>query len=219
MSSGSLSDLETIPVRHDLDRSSASRAASSLQAMWQNVSGERGQQELLYHVQVFEMFYDFLVDNEAQQGASLRTLNGLLGSAENATLFLLNGDVSYARSVLSALRSRASCPGKNAHLCGAVQCWSYKVALMTTLGHLRREAVSYRDIKILHGNDIWTWECCMLTGLNLAAGASSRSGMCSCGRCSLWPRRCPGCSSRGCVLCTATGYNVCRALRCDSCMH
>ena len=44
------------------------------------------------------MFYDFLVDNEAQQGASLNTLYGLLGSAENATLFLLNGDVSYARS-------------------------------------------------------------------------------------------------------------------------
>lgn len=44
------------------------------------------------------MFYDFLVDNEAQQGASLKTLNGLLASAENATLFLLNGDVSYARS-------------------------------------------------------------------------------------------------------------------------
>ena len=53
--------------------------------------------------QVFEMFYDFLVDNEAQQGASLRTLSGLLASAENATLFLLNGDVSYARSALSNL--------------------------------------------------------------------------------------------------------------------
>ena len=55
------------------------------------------------------MFYDFLVDNEAQQGASLNTLDGLLGSAENATLFLLNGDVSYARSaavtVLVAKRS------------------------------------------------------------------------------------------------------------------
>ena len=51
-------------------------------------------------MQVFEMFYDFLVDNEAQQGASLKTLNGLLASADNATLFLLNGDVSYARSVL-----------------------------------------------------------------------------------------------------------------------
>ncbi len=60
---------------------------------------------MVLHVQVFEMFYDFLVDNEAQQGASLRTLNGLLGSAENATLFLLNGDVSYARSVLSVLRT------------------------------------------------------------------------------------------------------------------
>ncbi len=46
---------------------------------------------------MFELFYDFLVDNEAQQGASLDTLKGLLGSAENATLFLLNGDVSYAR--------------------------------------------------------------------------------------------------------------------------
>lgn len=54
------------------------------------------------------MFYDFLVDNEAQQGASLNTVDGLLGSAENATLFLLNGDVSYARSaavtVLAAKR-------------------------------------------------------------------------------------------------------------------
>jgi len=47
------------------------------------------------------MFYDFLVDNEAQQGASLKTLNGLLASAENATLFLLNGDVSYARSAFT----------------------------------------------------------------------------------------------------------------------
>lgn len=57
------------------------------------------------------MFYDFLVDNEAQQGASLRTLKGLLASAENATLLLLNGDVSYARSVLSKLRrSRSPCP-------------------------------------------------------------------------------------------------------------
>ncbi len=48
-------------------------------------------------VQVFEMFYNFLVDSEAQQGASLYTLQGLLNSAANASLLLLNGDVSYAR--------------------------------------------------------------------------------------------------------------------------
>ncbi|EIE21772.1 Metallo-dependent phosphatase [Coccomyxa subellipsoidea C-169] len=46
---------------------------------------------------VFEMFYNFLVDSEAQQGASLYTLQGLLNSAANASLLLLNGDVSYAR--------------------------------------------------------------------------------------------------------------------------
>ena len=48
-------------------------------------------------VQVFESFYDFLVDNEAQQGASLYTLKGLLDNAANSSLLLLNGDVSYAR--------------------------------------------------------------------------------------------------------------------------
>jgi len=47
--------------------------------------------------QVFELFYDFLVDSEAQQGASQYTLKGLMGSAANASLLLLNGDVSYAR--------------------------------------------------------------------------------------------------------------------------
>jgi hypothetical protein len=51
--------------------------------------------------QVFEMFYDFLVDSEAQQGASLYTLNGLLGSAANSTLLLHNGDVSYARCAVA----------------------------------------------------------------------------------------------------------------------
>ena len=47
--------------------------------------------------QVFELFYNFLVDSEAQQGASLYTLQGLLDSAANVSLLLLNGDVSYAR--------------------------------------------------------------------------------------------------------------------------
>ncbi len=47
--------------------------------------------------QVFELFYDFLVDSEAQQGASLYTLQGLLNSAANSSLLLHNGDVSYAR--------------------------------------------------------------------------------------------------------------------------
>ena len=83
-------------------------------------------ESVLRYVQVFEMFYDFLVDNEAQQGASLKTLNGLLGSAENATLFLLNGDVSYARSALLTqsgkhnLPPRAClhrCPSLLAHFC------------------------------------------------------------------------------------------------------
>lgn len=47
--------------------------------------------------QVFELFYDFLVDSEAQQGASLYTLQGLMNSAANSSLLLHNGDVSYAR--------------------------------------------------------------------------------------------------------------------------
>ena len=67
--------------------------------------------------QVFEMFYDFLVDNEAQQGASLRTLSGLLASAENATLFLLNGDVSYARSALSKLSGSMTLRAKHGPPC------------------------------------------------------------------------------------------------------
>lgn len=52
-------------------------------------------------LQVFELFYDFMVDNEAQQGASANTLLGLMGSAANASLLLLNGDVSYARGQLT----------------------------------------------------------------------------------------------------------------------
>lgn len=51
--------------------------------------------------QAFELFYDFMVDNEAQQGASANTLAGLLGSAANASLFLLNGGASFARGQLS----------------------------------------------------------------------------------------------------------------------
>ena len=50
---------------------------------------------------MFELFYDFMVDNEAQQGASANTLLGLMGSAANASLLLLNGDVSYARGQLT----------------------------------------------------------------------------------------------------------------------
>ncbi|KAK9918496.1 hypothetical protein WJX75_004496 [Coccomyxa subellipsoidea] len=50
---------------------------------------------------VFELFYNFLVDSEAQQGVSLYTLQGLLDSAANVSLLLLNGDVSYARGQLT----------------------------------------------------------------------------------------------------------------------
>ncbi|CAL8471735.1 g11277 [Coccomyxa elongata] len=50
---------------------------------------------------VFELFYDFLVDSEAQQGASLYTLQGLMNSAANSSLLLHNGDVSYARGQLT----------------------------------------------------------------------------------------------------------------------
>lgn len=58
--------------------------------------------------QVFELFYDFLVDSEVQQGASLYTLKGLMGSAANASLLLLNGDVSYARHAPSQRQASGS---------------------------------------------------------------------------------------------------------------
>ena len=47
--------------------------------------------------QTFDLYTDFILDGESQQGAATLTTRRLLADAENRTLLLLNGDVSYAR--------------------------------------------------------------------------------------------------------------------------
>lgn len=47
--------------------------------------------------QTFDLYTDFILDGESQQGAATLTIRRLLADAENRTLLLLNGDVSYAR--------------------------------------------------------------------------------------------------------------------------
>ena len=47
--------------------------------------------------QTFDLYTDFILDSEAQQGAAALTTRRLIADADNRTLLLLNGDVSYAR--------------------------------------------------------------------------------------------------------------------------
>lgn len=43
------------------------------------------------------LIFNLLTQDTAQQGSALDTLAGLVANATDRTLFLLNGDVSYAR--------------------------------------------------------------------------------------------------------------------------
>jgi hypothetical protein len=43
------------------------------------------------------LVYNVLTDDNAQQGSALYTTRALVANASGASLFLLNGDVSYAR--------------------------------------------------------------------------------------------------------------------------
>jgi len=47
--------------------------------------------------QTFDLYTDFILDSETQQGAAALTTRRLLADANNRTLLLLNGDASYAR--------------------------------------------------------------------------------------------------------------------------
>ena len=47
--------------------------------------------------QTFDLYTDFILDSEAQQGAAALTVRRLIADADTRTLLLLNGDVSYAR--------------------------------------------------------------------------------------------------------------------------
>jgi hypothetical protein len=43
------------------------------------------------------LIYNVLTDDNAQQGSALYTLSSLVANSAGRSLFLLNGDVSYAR--------------------------------------------------------------------------------------------------------------------------
>lgn len=43
------------------------------------------------------LIYNVLTDDNAQQGSALYTLESLVADSKDRSLFLLNGDVSYAR--------------------------------------------------------------------------------------------------------------------------
>jgi hypothetical protein len=54
-------------------------------------------QQGLWGRQTFDLYTDFILDSETQQGAAALTTRRLLADANNRTLLLLNGDASYAR--------------------------------------------------------------------------------------------------------------------------